>query len=77
MKGALYPLLWVAGLGLGIFGTSFLYQAVTTGQSGDLLVGLVLFLPGLYLSGQVLAHARKARRHPSHAPMRPVRGRPS
>lgn len=72
MRGAMFPVLWLLGLSLGTFGTSFLYRAVTTGESGDLLVGLALFLPGLYLSGQVLARARSAYRRTRSEPSRPA-----
>ena len=68
MRGILYPVFWSVGLGLGVFGTSFLYTAITTGQSSDLLIGLLLFIPGLYLSGQVLAHARTAHRRSRSSP---------
>lgn len=62
MKGLFFPVFWFGGLALGIAGTSFLYHAVTQGTVTDLLIGLALFLPGLYLSGTVLARARIAYR---------------
>lgn len=58
MKGLLFPLLWVGGLTIGIVGTNYLYRAVTLGTPSDLIVGLALFLPGLYVAGTVLARAR-------------------
>ncbi len=69
MKGARFPLLWVLGLTLGTLGTGFLFDAMTQGSSMDLLIGLALFLPGLYLAGNVLARARRIYRQ-SAAPRR-------
>jgi hypothetical protein len=71
MRGVLFPVLWFGGLGLGTLGTGFLYEAVTRGSGGDLVLGLALFLPGLYIAGTVLARARLAYRagrtpHPGH-----------
>lgn len=62
MKGLLFPLLWLCGLVPGILGTGYLYRAVTRGSATDLLFGLALFLPGLYVAGTVLARARLAYR---------------
>ncbi len=62
MSGVLFPVLWFGGLGLGTLGTGFLYEAVTRGSGGDLVLGLALFLPGLYIAGTVLARARLAYR---------------
>lgn len=62
MSGARLPLLWLLGLTTGIVGTSFLFQAVTAGNVSALLIGLALFLPGLYVSGTVLARARSVYR---------------
>ncbi len=62
MRGLLFPLLWLGGLGLGTLGTGFLYRAVTRGTATDLILGLALFLPGLYIAGTVLARARLAYR---------------
>ncbi len=70
-RGLLLPLFWLVGLTFGTLGTGFLFQAVTRGSSFDLLGGLALFLPGLYLSGTVLAHARKAHRQSHPTPQRP------
>ena len=62
MRGLLFPVLWFGGLGLGTLGTGLLYDAVTRGNGGDLVLGLALFLPGLYIAGTVLARARLAYR---------------
>ena len=62
MKGARLPLLWLLGLITGTVGTSFLSQAVTSGSAPALLIGLALFLPGLYVSGTALARARSSYR---------------
>ncbi len=55
-----FPALWALGLAVGVAGTGLVFRAVTRGNGWDLLAGLALLLPGLYLSGTVLAHARAA-----------------
>ena len=75
MKGVLFPVLWLGGLALGILGTGYLYRAVTLGTATDLIFGLALFLPGLYIAGTVLARARLAYRAERQGG--PRRARPS
>ena len=53
---------WLAALGAGIYGTAMIYDAIFQGRLYDLVIGIPVWLLGVWVTGNILASARQAYR---------------
>lgn len=53
---------WLAALGAGVYGTALIYRAVFQGHPFGLVLGIPVWLLGVWVTGNILASAKQARR---------------
>ncbi|RIV24574.1 hypothetical protein D2Q93_06930 [Alicyclobacillaceae bacterium I2511] len=60
-KGVKLWLIWLAALATGIYGTSLIFNGITTPQHIDLVYGIPVLLMGVWVTGNIFASARQMR----------------
>ncbi len=54
--------IWLLGLGSGVYGTALVYQGLFAGQRPNLIYGIPVLLIGVWVTGNIWASARQAYR---------------
>ncbi len=63
IKGLRLWALWLFALFDGVYGTALVYNGVVSGQRMRLIYGLPILLFGIWLTGNILASAKRFYRH--------------
>ncbi len=69
-KGIRLWIVWLLSLGLGIYGTGLVYDAITKQHWVGLITGIPTLLLGIWMTGNILASAKIAYRRNKAQSMR-------
>ncbi len=61
-QGVRLWVIWLFALFTGVYGTSIIYQGITTAHHIDLMYGIPILMFGIWTTGNILASARQAYR---------------